>query len=68
MRRVAGSLALGAALLAASCGQKGPLYLPDKSVPVITTPAQPAPAQPVPPQSPPAQAPKAEDKDHDPES
>jgi predicted small lipoprotein YifL len=74
MRRVPGSLALGAALLAASCGQKGPLYLPDKSVPMITTPAQPTPAQPAAPQSPPVAAPpsgtapKPEDKNHDPES
>ena len=56
MRRVPGSLALGAALLVASCGQKGPLYLPDKSAPVITTPAQPSPAQPAAPQASPAQA------------
>ena len=61
MRRWLGSLALGALLLTAGCGQKGPLYLPDKKVRVITTPAaqpaaaQPAAAEPAPP--PPAPAP-----------
>ena len=52
MRRVLGSLALSAAVLLAGCGLKGPLYLPDKNVRVITTPetqsapVQGAPAQP----------------------
>ena len=42
-----GALALAGTLLAAGCGQKGPLYLPDKNPPVITNPpAQPSPSQP----------------------
>lgn len=50
-----------AALAAGGCGQKGPLYLPDKNVKVVTTPASAAPAQettpPAQPQtSPPAQS------------
>jgi predicted small lipoprotein YifL len=39
--------ALGAAAaltaLLSGCGQKGPLYLPDKNAAVVTAPAQPAP-------------------------
>jgi predicted small lipoprotein YifL len=66
MRRALDSLALGAALLAAGCGQKGPLYLPDKNAPVATTQApqpQPAPAESVPaPASPPAAQPKPTDQ------
>ena len=52
MRRLAAALGLGATLLVAGCGQKGPLYLPDKNVRVITTPqAQPPPKQPAPEQA-----------------
>jgi len=64
------------ALAVAACGQKGPLYLPDRGGAVVTSPAaapapQNAPAQP--PQSAPAQAPqpptttppKKTDKDSD---
>jgi predicted small lipoprotein YifL len=40
-------LLLCATALLAGCGQKGPLYLPDKNTRVITTPATP-PAAPVP--------------------
>ena len=41
----AGLLVLAAALVAAAgCGQKGPLYLPDKNAKVVTTPASAAPA------------------------
>ena len=71
MRRAVCLSALGAALLAAGCGQKGPLYLPDRNAPVVTAPAtqpQPAPAQPVPasPAHPPAAQPKPTDrKDED---
>lgn len=39
MRRLAWLLAAGAALAAAGCGQKGPLYLPDKNAAVVTGPA-----------------------------
>jgi len=47
MRRAICLAALGAAWLAAGCGQKGPLYLPDKNTRAVTTPsAQPAPAAP----------------------
>jgi predicted small lipoprotein YifL len=46
-------LAAALALALAGCGQKGPLYLPDKGGTVVTTPPQSAPAQP--PQSPPGQ-------------
>jgi predicted small lipoprotein YifL len=67
MRRAVCLSALGAALLAAGCGQKGPLYLPDRNAPVVTAPAtqsQPAPAQSVPasPAQPPAAQPKPTDK------
>jgi predicted small lipoprotein YifL len=33
---------MGVVLLLASCGQKGPLYLPDQKPVVVTTPAPPA--------------------------
>ena len=48
-------LLLGATALLAGCGQKGPLYLPDKNTRVITTPATP-PAAPAPAANPPADA------------
>jgi predicted small lipoprotein YifL len=56
MRLAAKSLAavigVSAALALAACGQKGPLYLPDKNARVITTGAPaPAPAQSAPAQS-----------------
>jgi predicted small lipoprotein YifL len=43
--RVTAAVALGATLALWGCGQKGPLYLPDKSAGVVTTsaPAQTAP-------------------------
>jgi predicted small lipoprotein YifL len=53
-------LALALALAAGGCGQKGPLYLPDKNAKVLTTPAgnaapaAPAGAQPSTPATPPA--------------
>ena len=50
-------LAGGAALLLTGCGQKGALYLPDKSAQVVTTAAvPPEPAQSAPAPSPPATA------------
>ena len=72
MRRAVCLSALGAALLAAGCGQKGPLYLPDRNAPVVAAPAtqpQSAPAQSVPasPAHTPAAQPKPTDKkDEDP--
>ena len=66
MKEASRLLALGAALLAAGCGQKGALYLPDKNTQVITIPAAPptrtqsAASQPAPePQSVPAPTPSA---------
>ena len=41
MKRAGWLLAGGAALLAAGCGQKGALYLPDKNAQVVTTPPPP---------------------------
>jgi predicted small lipoprotein YifL len=64
-------LAAALALAVAGCGQKGPLYLPDKGGTVVTTPPQSAPGQPPqsapqppqsapqPPQSAPAQPPQS---------
>jgi predicted small lipoprotein YifL len=58
--RLTAALALGAALTLSGCGQKGPLYLPDKKKGTVVTggaaaPAQPASAQPTPaPEAPPA--------------
>jgi predicted small lipoprotein YifL len=55
------ALGVAAALmtLLSGCGQKGPLYLPDKNAAVVTAPAQPAttPPQTTPPQTTPAAAP-----------
>lgn len=63
MRDAAGVwlLAAGAALLVGGCGQKGPLYLPDKGGKVVTSApaATPATAAPVKP------ADKDKDKDQD---
>ena len=43
----AATLILAAALaLLAACGQKGPLYLPDKQAAVVTSAPAPAPAAP----------------------
>jgi len=79
MRRSWPLLAL-AALGAGGCGQKGPLYLPDKGGKVVTSapgasPAQPAPAAATPASAPPSDAPpavaptpKPTDKDQDQDS
>ena len=57
MKRASWLLAGGAALLLAGCGQKGALYLPDKSAQVVTTAtAPPEPAQSAPAPSTPATA------------
>jgi predicted small lipoprotein YifL len=66
-----GGLLLALAVLAAAgCGQKGPLYLPDKNAKVVTKPAPaetPAPAATPADASRPAAtaAPKRDDKDQD---
>jgi predicted small lipoprotein YifL len=70
MRRAVCLSALGAALLAAGCGQKGPLYLPDRNAPVVTAPAtqpQPSPGESAPaaPAQAPAAQPKTTDKDNE---
>ena len=65
-------IAAGAALLATSgCGQKGPLYLPDKGAAVVTSAPAAGQAKPAPPATAPAAAPatpKPEDKDKDQDS
>jgi len=49
----AGAMAVAAgALLLAGCGQKGPLYLPDRGAAVVTAPPATTPAPPPPPASP----------------
>jgi predicted small lipoprotein YifL len=62
-----GRLLLALAVLAAAgCGQKGPLYLPDKNAKVVTTPAPaetPADADASQPAA--TAAPKRDDKDQD---
>lgn len=66
MRRVGPLLAL-AAFAAGGCGQKGPLYLPDKGGKVVTSPraAQPAPAPAT--ATPATPKPTDKDKDQDPQ-
>ncbi len=54
-----GVIALGLA----GCGQKGPLYLPDKNGSVITRPGSPNASQTPPTQTSPAAAPKKKDDD-----
>ena len=57
----AATLILAAALaLLAACGQKGPLYLPDKQAAVVTSAPAPAPVPPAP-----AAPKKTTDKDQD---
>jgi predicted small lipoprotein YifL len=67
MKRASRLLAGGAALLLAGCGQKGALYLPDKSAQVVTTPAAPPePAQSAPvPSTPATPAPLKSTDKHD---
>jgi predicted small lipoprotein YifL len=51
MKNVTWVLFVCGSVVAAGCGQKGPLYLPDKNASVVTRPAgtsSPAPAQPTP--------------------
>ena len=54
----AATLTLATTLALCACGQKGPLYLPDKNPAVVTRPA--APGAPVPA---PASSPKKDDPD-----
>jgi predicted small lipoprotein YifL len=75
MKRAWLPVTLAMTLAAGGCGQKGPLYLPDKNAKVATAPAgsatpatQPAPPAATPaaaPQTPPA--PKPNDTDQDPQ-
>jgi predicted small lipoprotein YifL len=75
MKRAWLPVTLAMTIAAGGCGQKGPLYLPDKNAKVATAPAgsatpatQPAPPVATPaaaPQTPPA--PKPNDKDQDPQ-
>ncbi len=58
-------------VVAAGCGQKGPLYLPDKNASVVTRPAgsnTPAPAQPAPASGTPQQPQDKDKSDDDSES
>jgi predicted small lipoprotein YifL len=51
MKMLTWVLVVCGSVVAAGCGQKGPLYLPDKNASVVTRPAgssNPAPAQPAP--------------------
>ena len=66
LRRAAAWLAASVALALAGCGQKGPLYLPEKGGAVVTSPATAPPAPPPaptapgqPPQPPPAAEPQS---------
>jgi predicted small lipoprotein YifL len=45
--QLAAAAAVAASLILAGCGQKGPLYLPEKGGTVVTTPAQGPPPSPV---------------------
>jgi len=66
MKRTAWILAGGLVALLAGCGQKGPLYLPDKNAQVVTTAAAPpAPAQSAPSTPPTPAPPKPTDRNDD---
>ncbi len=79
MKRAWLPVMLAMTLAAGGCGQKGPLYLPDRNAKKVATapaesatPATPAAAQPAPPAAQPAApqtapAPKPNDKDQDPQ-
>ena len=55
--QLAAAAAIAASLLLCGCGQKGPLYLPEKSGTVVTTPAPGPPPAPVTSGQPPEPAP-----------
>jgi predicted small lipoprotein YifL len=69
LRHVAACAAASAALALSACGQKGPLYLPEKGGAVVTSPAATAPAPPPPPNAPgqPPQIPPAPEPQSTPE-
>jgi predicted small lipoprotein YifL len=48
MKHLTWILAAGATFAVAACGQKGPLYLPDKNASVVTRPAEGTAPQPAP--------------------
>lgn len=52
LRPAAACFAASAALALSGCGQKGPLYLPEKTGAVVTSPAATPPAPPPPPNAP----------------
>jgi len=67
MKKVICALVVCGSVIIAGCGQKGPLYLPDKNASVVTRPAgaganNPAPTEPAPAQS---QQPQDKDKSDD---
>ena len=55
--RALGAAAVAAALLLGGCGQKGPLYLPEKKGAVVTSPAQSSAPVPAPSGQPPVRSP-----------
>jgi predicted small lipoprotein YifL len=61
--RLTAVVAVGALLALSGCGQKGPLYLPDKKKGTVVTGGAAAPAQPV--SAPPAPAPTTEPQKKD---
>ena len=69
LRRLAACGAASAALALSGCGQKGPLYLPEKGGAVVTSPGVNAPAPPPPPAAPgqPPQTPPAAEPQSTPE-
>jgi predicted small lipoprotein YifL len=70
MKTLTWVLVVCGSVVAAGCGQKGALYLPDKNASVVTRPAgsnNPAPAQPAPATSTPQQ-PQDKDKSDDDQS
>ena len=65
MKKLNWVVLIGALVVAAGCGQKGPLYLPDKNASVVTRPANTTATTP-PATTPPASAPaQPEDKKKD---
>jgi predicted small lipoprotein YifL len=69
LRHAAAGVAASAALALSGCGQKGPLYLPEKPGAVVTSPAATPPAPPPPPSAPgqPPQPPPAAEPQSTPE-
>jgi predicted small lipoprotein YifL len=59
--RLTAVMAVGAMLALSGCGQKGPLYLPDKKKGTVVSGGAAAPAQPV--SAPPTPAPQPQKKD-----